>query len=250
MADPDSLAPCRPASGQQLSRKSDPDRDAGASVALYLAGRPRGPEDARGLVDGAAAGREARDADGAVHLQMGDRCAQRHGHRAGRSVELDAVADRLALADDRQLRRGAGADGGIDAVARRHLRPRRDACGAQARLHHLRPHARIVAALPSGAQDRRLDARAGARPHRHRGDRADGDPAVDPDHRRGVAADGGAAVAVRLALRAGHRDHRRDLHVLHLYRDRMADRNPPQDERFRHRGEHQGDRTRCSITRR
>ena len=33
---------------------------------------------------------------GAVHLQMGDRCAQRHGHRAGRSVELDAVADRLA----------------------------------------------------------------------------------------------------------------------------------------------------------
>ena len=187
---------------------------------------------------------------GAVHLQMGDRCAQRHGLRAGRSVELDAVADRLALADDRKLRRGARADGGIDAVSRRHLRPRRDACGAQARLHHLRPHARIVAALPSGAQDRRLDARAGARPHRHRGDRADGDPAVDPDHRRGVAADGRAAVAVRLALRAGHRDHGRDLHVLHLYRDRMADRDPPQDERFRHRGEHQGDRTRCSITRR
>ena len=40
-------------------------------------------------------------------------------------------------------------------------------------------------------------------------------------------------------------DHRRDLHVLHLRRDRMADRDPPQDERFRHRGQHQGDRTRC-----
>ncbi len=65
-----------------------------------------------------------------------------------------------------------------------------------------------------------------------------------------VAADGRAAVAVRLALRAGHRDHGRDLHVLHLHRHRMADRNPPQDERFRHRGEHQGDRTRCSTTRR
>jgi ATP-binding cassette subfamily B protein len=101
--------------------------------------------------------------------------------------------------------------------------------------------------FPSGAQDRRLDARAGARPLRHRGDRADGDPAVDPDHRRGVAADGRAAVAVRLALRAGHRDHGRDLHVLHLHRDRMADRNPPQDERFRHRGEHQGDRLAAQL---
>ena len=40
-------------------------------------------------------------------------------------------------------------------------------------------------------------------------------------------------------------DHGRGLHVLHLYRDRMADRDPPQDERFRYRGEHQGDRTRC-----
>ena len=39
-----------------------------------------------------------------------------------------------------------------------------------------------------------------------------------------------------------HPDHRRGVHVLHLYRDRVADRDPPQDERFRHRGEHQGDR--------
>ncbi len=87
-----------------------------------------------------------------------------------------------------------------------------------------------------------VDPRAGAWPHRHRSDRADGDPAADSDHRRGVAADGRAALAVRLALRARHRDHGRGLHVLHLSRDRMADRNPPQDERFRHRSEYQGDR--------
>ena len=167
--------------------------------------------------------------------------------RAGGAVELDAVADRLAAADDRKLWRRARADGGADAVARRHLRPRRDACGAQARLPHLRPHARTVAALSSRAQDRRTDARAGARPLRHRSHRADGDPATDPDHRRGRAADGGAAVAVRLALCAGHRDHGRDLHVLHLYRDRMADRDPPQDERFRHRGEHQGDQLAAEL---
>ena len=37
--------------------------------------------------------------------------------------------------------------------------------------------------------------------------------------------------------------------VVHLCRDRVADRDPPQDERLRHRGEHQGDRTRCSIMR-
>ena len=42
-------------------------------------------------------------------------------------------------------------------------------------------------------------------------------------------------------------DHRRGLHVLHLYRDRMADRDPPQDERFRHRGEHQGDRLAAQL---
>ena len=112
--------------------------------------------------------------------------------------------DRLASDHDRQLWRRAGRDGGADAVARRHLRAGGDACGAQARLHHLRPHARIVAALPSGAQDRRVDARSRARPQRHRDHRAHGDPAADPDHRRGHAADGRAALGVRLALRARH----------------------------------------------
>ena len=40
---------------------------------------------------------------------------------------------------------------------------------------------------------------------------------------------------------ARHDDHRRGLHVLHLYRHRMADRDSPQDERIRYRGQHQGD---------
>ena len=103
----------------------------------------------------------------------------------------------------------ARADGAVHAVARRHFCPRRHACGAQARLHHLRSHARIVAALSSRAQDRRPDARAGARPHRHRGDRAHGDPAARPDHRRTGADLRRAVLAVRLALRAGGRDHGR-----------------------------------------
>ena len=57
-------------------------------------------------------------------------------------------------------------DGGADAAARRRVRQGGDACGAAARDPHLRAHARAVAALPSGAQDRRADARAGARPQR------------------------------------------------------------------------------------
>ena len=36
-------------------------------------------------------------------------------------------------------------------------------------------------------------------------------------------------------------------HVLHLHRDRMADRDSPQDERIRHRGEHQGDRLAAEL---
>ena len=157
-------------------------------------------------------------------------------------IELDAVGDRLAADHDRELWRLAHPDGGADAMARRHLCARGDACGAQARHHYLRAYARIVAALPSGAQDRRADARAGARPQRHRDHRADGDPAADADHRRGRAADGRAVLAIRLALCAGDAGDGRGLHVLHLLRDRVADRHPPQDERVGCRGEHQGDR--------
>ena len=210
-------------------------------MAVHLARRSRRSQDARGLVDGAAAGREARDAVGAVHLQMGDRRADRCGYCSGAAVELDDVADRLAPDHDRQLRSRARADGGPrpNGATESSLAWRCMRCASSP--IHFYPHARTVAALSSGTQDRWTDARAGARPLRHRGHRADGDPAAGPDHRRGFAADGGAAVAVRLALCARHHDHRRDLHVLHLHRDRMADR-APQDERFRHRREHQGDR--------
>ena len=37
------------------------------------------------------------------------------------------------------------------------------------------------------------------------------------------------------------------VHVLYLCRDRMADRDPPQDERFRHGSEYQGDRLAAEL---
>ena len=40
---------------------------------------------------------------------------------------------------------------------------------------------------------------------------------------------------------------RHRLHGLHLLRDRMADRDPPQDERQRHRGQYQGDRLAAQL---
>ena len=37
------------------------------------------------------------------------------------------------------------------------------------------------------------------------------------------------------------------VHVFHLSRDGVADHHPPQDERIRHRGEHQGDRLAAQL---
>ena len=48
------------------------------------------------LRDGAAAGRQARHHRGAVHLQMGDRCAGRGGERAGRAVLVAGLGVRRA----------------------------------------------------------------------------------------------------------------------------------------------------------
>ena len=76
----------------------------------------------------------------------------------------------------------------------------------------------------------------------HRDHRAHGDPAAGPDHRRSADDLRRAALSVRLALRGRHLHHRRALHVVHLSRDRVAHRHPPQDERERHRRQHQGDR--------
>ena len=77
---------------------------------------------------------------------------------------------------------------------------------------HLRAHAPAVAALSSRAQDRRADARARARPQRHRDHRAHGDPAAGADDHRTRADRRRAALAVRLALRRGDPGHRRALH--------------------------------------
>src|ERR1700753_976003 len=79
------------ACARRIHRTGYPDRDARASLALYMAWRSRRSSDACGLVGGTSAGREVRDADGTLHLQMGDRCAHRRRHRAGSAVELGDV---------------------------------------------------------------------------------------------------------------------------------------------------------------
>ena len=218
-----------------------------APVALYLAVRPRRPQAARARRHGAAARRQARDHRGALHLQMGDRCARRPRLGAGRGLRLAGLGAGRAHRHDHRLRRHAHPDGGADAIARRHLCQGGDARGAPARLPHLRAYARIVAALPSRTQDRRAHARARARPQRHRDHRAHGHPAAVADHHRVAADRRRADVEIRLALRAGDPDHRRRLHDLHLSRHRMAHRHPPQDERKRHRRQRQGDQLAAQL---
>ncbi len=230
--------PCRP-------RRADRDRD--PAVALYLAVGPPRPEAARAVGDDPAAGGQARHRGGAVHLQMGDRCAGRHRQRAGGVVRLAAVGHGGADRHDHRLWRHAHPDGGADAIARRPVRQGGDARGAAARLPHLRAHARTVAALPSRAQDRRPDARAGARPQRHRDHRADGDPATGADRHRAGADRRHPDVAVRLALCRADPGHRHRLHGVHLLRHRMAHRHPPQDERQRLRRQRQGDRLAAQL---
>ncbi len=221
--------------------------DAGQSLALHLAGRPARPEAARVVVDGAAAHRQARHHGGSLHLQMGNRCARRPRQRAGRSVRLAVLGARRAGRADDRLWRHAHPDGGAHANARRRVRQGRHARGAPARLPHLRAHARIIAALPSRAQDRRVDARARARPQRHRDHRAHGHSAACAHHHRAQPDRRRADVEIRLALRGRDHDHRRALYDLHLLRHRMAHRHPPQDERQRHRRQHQGDRLAAQL---
>ena len=226
-------------------RRAAHDRD--PSVALYLAVRPPRPQAAGARRHGAAAGRQARDHRGALHLQMGDRCARRPRQRAGRRLRMAGLGARRAGRHDDRLWRHAHPDGGAHATARRPVRQGGDARRAPARLPHLRAHARAVAALPSRAQDRRADPRARARPQRHRDHRAHGDPAALAHHHRAGADRRRADVAVRLALRAGDHDHRRRLHDLHLSRHRMAHRHPPPHERKRHRRQRQGDRLAAQL---
>ena len=203
-------------------------------VALYLAGGPGRPEAAGARRHGTAAGRQARDHCGALHLQMGDRRARRPWQRAGRGVELAGLGAGRTCRHDHRLWRHAHPDGGAHATARWVVRQGGDACRAPACLSHLRTHARAVAALSSRAQDRGADARIGARPQRHRNHCAHGDPAALAHHHRADAHRRCADVEVRLALRASNHDYRRRLHDLYLSRDRMAHRHPPPHERERH----------------
>ena len=112
---------------------------------------------------------------------------------------------------------------------------------------HLRAHAPAVAALPSRAQDRRADARARARTQR-----------IETIVRMVILQL--LPTIVELALIVGvllcqfdwryvlvDPGHGRALHVVHLYRDRMAHRHPPPDERQRHRRQHQGDQLAAQL---
>ena len=146
--------------------------------------------------------RQAGHRHDALHLQVGDGCAGRRA-RAASSCRARIVHGSYRRADSggRLLRRRAHRHGAAGADARRHVRQGRDARGAQAGAQHLRAHAPPVAALPSGAQDGRPDARARARPHRHREHHAhDADDAA-ADHRRVLAGHRRLRHRIRLALR-------------------------------------------------
>ncbi len=211
-------------------------------VALYLAGEPARPEEPGDLGNGAAVRRQARHRRGAVHLQMGDRCAGRPRHRAARARQRHRLGAGDAGDDDVGLWRHAHPDGGADAIARRHFRQSGDERGAPPGHAHLRPYAHAVVALSSRAQDRRAHPRSRTRPQRHRDNRAHGALAAGADHRRAGPDRRRAAVPLRLALRRRHHDHGRALYVVHLSRHRMAHQHPPRDEFERHRRQRQGDR--------
>ena len=210
----DRMSDIHPRSTRSLKRDVSADgaasllRTVMRAVALYLAVGPARSQAAGLGHDGAAAGGQDRHHGGAVHVQMGDRCADRAGQRAARALVLVRLGDRGAGPDDRRLRGDAHPDGGADAGARRLVRQGRHERGAAARLHGVRAHAPALAALPSRAQDRRPHPRARARPQRHRDHRAHGDHAAGADGDRALLHHRGAALSVRLALRGADRRRR------------------------------------------
>ena len=222
MTDPAIRAPAEACRNRRSSaRRGSLLAHAMRALALYLADRPRRPADA---------GRSGRSCCCWSPSSPPSRCpftfkwatdalvgaAERAGRRRRRWLTwVVGGADR----HDHRLWRHAHPDGGAHAGARRPVRQGGDARGAPARAPHLRAHAPAVAALSSGAQDRRADARARARPQRHRDHRAHGDPAARADHRRVRADRRRAALAVRLALRRGRSSATVvALHGLHLSR--------------------------------
>ncbi len=229
-------------------RAPRPDRHLPAALAASLAARPARP--AAPGVPGLrpAARRQARDHGDAVHLQVDHRRPGRGGRRQGRGRAHRPP--RRADAADRPLRRLADRHVGADPGARRAVRQGGDARGAAAGAPDLRAHAPPVPALPPGAQDRRPDPGAGARPRRHRGIVAPDGADPGADHRRVRAGARRAGLRVQLDLRGDRLPDGRGLPGLHLQGDRVADRDPPSDERLRHRRQHQGGRPRCSTTRR
>ena len=153
------------------------------AMALHLAVRPARSEIARGLGDAAAVRRQARHLRGSVHVQMGGECADRAGQRAGRG----GLLARLGFAAPIAMTVAYGGMRILMAV----LTQLRDGVFAKVPMHamrgwrsHLRACPPALAALPSGAQDRRPVPRDRARQQGHRDHRSHRDPSAPADHRR------------------------------------------------------------------
>ena len=105
------------------------------------------------------------------------------GREARRQDSLARHSYRRRRADD-HLWLAAHGDGPVHAGARCAVRGGGDECGAPPRHRSFRSSASIVAALSSGAQDRRPDAHSRARPQRDRDDHPHFDAGGGSDDRR------------------------------------------------------------------
>ncbi len=166
----------------RTQRKSE--KSSARSLALCLAARPPGLAADRALVAGFDPHRQGRHRRRALHLEVGDGRAGGGGGRTRRRGRRCFLAGRRADPGGGLLRSRAHHHDAAGADARRHVRQGCHACGAQTRAQHLRAHAPPVAALSSRTQDRRPDARIGARPDRHREYHAHGADDAAADHRR------------------------------------------------------------------
>ena len=195
---------------------------------------------AQGAGRGAAAGGRGR---AAADRRQGDhRLHPDHLQARGRRPERAGGRHRPAARAAAGLRRRAHPGGGLRGAARDGLRAggaERDPCRGAGDVPAPAP---AVAALPSGAADRRPVAGDRARHQRHR--QPAPLPAVPdrPDAVRDRAGRGRAVAALRRALRRHHPRHHRRLRRLYAGGHAVADQVPPPDGRGGERGQHQGDR--------
>ncbi len=212
------------------------------ALALRVAARPPGSAGHCRRLAAADAGRQTRHRRHALHLQVGDGCAGAGGGRQRARVADGGLARRRTGRGHPALWPRPRCHVAAGAGARGAVRQGRALCRAQAGAQHLRAHAPPLAPLPSGAQDRRADARARARSGRHREHHAHDVDDVRADARGVRAGAWRADVRVRLALCRRRGRHDRPLSLVHGGSDRLAHQDPPHHERERQRRQHQGHR--------